>query len=76
MQILTRKRPCAAEHGDAALQIVATAAAASAVAAALFPVGPVLRVVVEAAQIPWIGGGLMLGAMALALLADPIRRAF
>lgn len=56
--------------------LLAGTAAGSAVAAALFPVGPVLRVVVEAAQIPWIGGGVMLVAMALALLAEPLRRSF
>jgi hypothetical protein len=75
MRELPKRRP--AEDGRRADWIlIAATAAGSAVAAALFPVGPVLRVVVEAAQIPWIGGGLMLGAMALALLADPIRRAF
>lgn len=55
--------------------LLAGTAAGSAVAASFFPVGPVLRVLLEAAQIPWIGGGVMLGVMALALLAEPIRRA-
>lgn len=55
--------------------LLAGTATGSAAAAAFFPVAPVLRVLVEAAQIPWIGGGLMLGVMALALLAEPLRRA-
>jgi hypothetical protein len=56
--------------------LLAGTAAGSAVAASFFPAAPVLRVLVEAAQIPWIGGGVMLCAMALALLAEPLRRAF
>lgn len=50
------------------------AAASSAVVAVQFPVLPFLRVIQEAAQITWIGGLVMLGCMAGALLAEPLRR--
>lgn len=55
--------------------LYAATAASSAVVAALFPVLPVLRVVREAAELTWVGGLVMLGCMAGALLSEPLRRA-
>jgi len=55
--------------------VIGATAGAAAVVAAQFPLAPFIRLAVESAQIPWIGGILMLGCMAGALLADPIRRA-
>jgi hypothetical protein len=50
------------------------AAASSAVVAVQFPVLPFLRVVQELAQFTWLGALVMLGCMAGALLAEPLRR--
>lgn len=47
----------------------------SAVFASQFPLLPFLRVLVESAQVTWLGGALMLACMAGALLAEPLRRA-
>ena len=54
--------------------LYAAAAASSAVVAVQFPVLPFLRLVQEAAQITWIGAAVMLGCMAGALFAEPLRR--
>lgn len=55
--------------------VLTGAATGSAIAASQFPLEPFLRVLVEAAQITWIGAALMLACMAGVLLAEPVRRA-
>jgi hypothetical protein len=54
--------------------VIAGAAVGSTVVASQFPLAPFLNVVLQAAQITWIGGAVMLACMAGALLAEPIRR--
>lgn len=54
--------------------LYAATAASSAVVALQFPVLPFLRVVQEAAHVTWIGALVMLGCMAGAVLAEPLRR--
>jgi anti-sigma factor RsiW len=46
----------------------------SAVVAAQFPLGPVINLLVQSAQVTWLGGALMLACMAGALIADYLRR--
>jgi hypothetical protein len=55
--------------------VVAGAAVGSAIVASQFPLAPFLRVALEASQVTWLGGAVMLACMAGALLAEPIRRA-
>jgi hypothetical protein len=54
--------------------VIGGTALGSAVVAAQFPLGPVLNVFVQSAQITWLGGVLMLACMAGALLAEQLRR--
>jgi hypothetical protein len=54
--------------------VIGGTALGSAVVAAQFPLGPVLKLFVQSAQITWLGGALMLACMASALLAEQLRR--
>ena len=55
--------------------LIGATAAGSAVVAAQFPLAPFLNLILQSAQMTWIGGIVMLGCMAGALLAEPLRRA-
>lgn len=48
-------------------------AAGSAVVAAQFPLGPFLNLLIQSANVTWIGGAAMLACMAAVLLYEPLR---
>lgn len=54
--------------------VIGGTALGSAVVAAQFPLGPVLNLFVQSAQVTWLGGALMLACMAGALLTEQLRR--
>lgn len=49
------------------------AATGSAIVAAQFPVAPFLNLLIQSANVTWIGGVVMLACMAGALLYEPLR---
>jgi hypothetical protein len=73
MQALPAARATTGSRADWIL--IAGAAVGSGVAASQFPIAPFFNLLLQSAQIPWIGGIVMLGCMTVALLAEPLRRA-
>ena len=51
------------------------AAIGSAAVAVQFPIGPFLNLLVQVANVTWLGGAAMLGCMAAVLFFEPVRRA-
>ncbi|MBK6582786.1 MAG: hypothetical protein IPJ33_18040 [Gammaproteobacteria bacterium] len=54
--------------------LVTGAATGSAVAASQFPLAPFVNLLLQSAQVPWLVGIMVLGLMAVALVAEPLRR--